>query len=168
MAKLKSQNESHSSVPAPIEFSLPPPISRNAYQEDDMSDIKMTGSDASSPTYTQSTSRSQRPSASPALLAEDARHRRNSCSSVLTDHRHYSYSASTHASPAFGPQQYSYSRGDFSASISTLTSPALPPMRDIDQEASAALLMLNTDRRGTTNSRSGAGRGMSVRDLLSA
>ncbi|KAK7969567.1 hypothetical protein PG996_001990 [Apiospora saccharicola] len=168
VTKLKSQNESHSSVPTPTEFALPPPFSRNVYQEDDMGDIEMTGSEAPSPTYTQSTSRSQRPSESPALLAEDARHRQNSYSSVSTDHCHYSFSASTHASPAFGPQQYSYSRGVASASNSTLTSPALPPMRDIDQEASAALLMLNTDRRGTTTTSSAAGRGMSVRDLLSA
>ncbi|KAK8089749.1 helix-loop-helix dna-binding domain-containing protein [Apiospora hydei] len=166
VAKLKSQNESQSSARTPTEFALPPPISRNVYQEDDLGDVEMTGSEAPSPTYTPSTSRSQRPSESPALLAEDARHRQNSYSSVSTDHRHYSYSASTQASPAFGPQQYNYNFGAASASNSTLTSPALPPLRDMDQEASAALLMLNTDRRGTSGS--GAGRGMSVRDLLSA
>ncbi|KAK7952116.1 uncharacterized protein PG986_007844 [Apiospora aurea] len=166
VAKLKSQNESQSSARTPTEFALPPPISRNVHQEDDLGDVEMTGSEAPSPTYTPSTSRSQRPSESPALLAEDARHRQNSYSSVSTDHRHYSYSASTQASPAFGPQQYNYNFGAASASNSTLTSPALPPLRDIDQEASAALLMLNTDRRGTSGS--GSGRGMSVRDLLSA
>jgi hypothetical protein len=52
---------------------------------------------------------------------------------------------------------------------SALTSPALMPLResgerDLDQEATAALLMLNTDRRGIP----GSGRGMSVRDLLSS
>ncbi|KAK8019396.1 helix-loop-helix DNA-binding domain-containing protein [Apiospora arundinis] len=166
VAKLKSQNESHSMAPTPTEFALPPPVSRNIYQEDELGDVEMTGSEAPSPTCTQSISRSQRPSESPALVAEDARHRHNSYSSASTDHRHYSYSASTHASPAFGPQQYSYNRGAISASNSTLTSPVLPPLRDMDQEASAALLMLNTDRRGTSGS--GSGRGMSVRDLLSA
>ncbi|KAK8124743.1 uncharacterized protein PG998_000502 [Apiospora kogelbergensis] len=166
VAKLKSQNESHSFAPTPTEFALPPPVSRNIYQEDESGDVEMTGSEAPSPTCTQSTSRSQRPSESPALMAEDARHRHNSYSSASTDHRHYSYSASTHASPAFGPQQYNYNRGAISASNSTFTSPVLPPMRDMDQEASAALLMLNTDRRGTSGS--GSGRGMSVRDLLSA
>ncbi|KAK8056938.1 hypothetical protein PG993_002165 [Apiospora rasikravindrae] len=166
VSKLKSQNESQSSARTPTEFALPPPISRNMYREDDMGDVEMTGSEAPSPTHTPSTSRSQRPSESPALLAEDVRHRQNSYSSVSTDHRHYSYSASTQASPAFGPQQYNYNLGTASTSNSTLTSPALPPLRDMDQEASAALLMLNTDRRGTSGS--GAGRGMSVRDLLSA
>lgn len=58
---------------------------------------------------------------------------------------------------------------------STLTSPALGPLRerDLDQEATAALLMLNSDRRGTVGTgadrgSNGSGRGMSVRDLLSA
>lgn len=50
---------------------------------------------------------------------------------------------------------------------SALTSPALLPQRDLDQEATAALLMLNTDRRGTHSSISGRG-GMSVKDLLSS
>jgi hypothetical protein len=47
-----------------------------------------------------------------------------------------------------------------------LTSPALAPQRDLDQEATAALLMLNTDRRASKQGT--AARGMSVRDLLSA
>jgi hypothetical protein len=49
-----------------------------------------------------------------------------------------------------------------------LTSPALLPQRDrdMDQEATAALLMLNTDRRGTHGNIGGRG-GMSVKDLLS-
>ena len=49
-----------------------------------------------------------------------------------------------------------------SISGSALTSPALAPQRDMDQEATAALLMLNSDRRGNAG-----GRGMSVQDLLS-
>ncbi|KAK7744186.1 hypothetical protein SLS53_003707 [Cytospora paraplurivora] len=118
-------------------------------------------------------------------------------------HRHYSYSYSysstaTASSPAFGPQVGGYGAGagagagaggyayapscNDSASGSALTSPALDPLgeRDLDQEAMAALLMLNTDRRGTVSGVSGgggaaprgggggSGRGMSVRDLLSA
>jgi hypothetical protein len=42
-----------------------------------------------------------------------------------------------------------------------LTSPALNPQSELDQEAMAALLMLNNDRRDSK------GRGLSVRDLLS-
>lgn len=66
-----------------------------------------------------------------------------------------------------GPNAYNYTP---STSGSTLTSPALGPMRDrdLDQEATAALLMLNTDRRGTTSHSSIGGRGMSVKDLLSS
>lgn len=52
-----------------------------------------------------------------------------------------------------------------SASNSTLPSPALP-QGNINQEATATLLMLNTDRRSTNSSVSG--RGMSFKDLLTA
>ncbi|CAK7565130.1 MAG: hypothetical protein SEPTF4163_003039 [Sporothrix epigloea] len=65
-----------------------------------------------------------------------------------------------------------------SISGSTLTSPALLPQQDMDQEATAALLMLNSDRRGASGSVSGGSgsngngsttvaRCMSVKDLLS-
>lgn len=162
-----------------------------SYQPDD--DVEMAGSDAPSPTFTAQPSRSQQPSVSPALLPQDARNRHDSYSSTSTDHRHYSYSSAT-TSPAFGPQAYNYGRGGPSLPPSTLTSPALPPLRehrDLDQEATAALLMLNSDRRGSLMVRpptrdgdhgnhtavtgapqpsqapNGAGRGMSVRDLLS-
>lgn len=166
------------------------------YQEDP-DDVEMTDSEAPSPTfppvqqqqqqqYPQQQqqqlphTRSQQPSVSPALLPQDSRHRHDSYSSVSTDHpRHnsYSYSTSTTTSPAFGPQTYGGGYG----SLSALTSPALAPQRDrdLDHEATAALLMLNSDRRGTVgeatgsgagsivNPTRGAGRGMSVRDLLS-
>lgn len=172
--QLKSQRDSQSSAPTPTKFVLPPPADHDLYDEpqyqgdDGSGDVEMTGSEAASPTFTEATTRSQRPSESPALLAQDSRHRHDSYSSASTDHRHYSYSASSATSPAFGPQMYGYARGPHSASNSTLTSPALAPQRDMDQEATAALLMLNTDRRGATGTGSGAGRGMSVRDLLSA
>ncbi|KAH0551774.1 hypothetical protein GP486_007007 [Trichoglossum hirsutum] len=42
------------------------------------------------------------------------------------------------------------------------TSPAILPQQDPDQEAAGALLLLDTDRRGSS------GRGMSVKDLLSS
>ncbi|KAI0177136.1 hypothetical protein BJ166DRAFT_15702 [Pestalotiopsis sp. NC0098] len=170
--QLKEQRDPHSSAPTPTEFVLPPSSGQDMYdaeeqQADDGSgDVEMAGSDAASPTYTDYTSRSQRPSESPALLAQDARNRHGSYSSVSTDHRHYSYSASSAMSPSFGPQSWNYARTVPSASNSTLTSPALLPQRDLDQEATAALLMLNSDRRGMTNP--SPARGMSVKDLLSA
>jgi hypothetical protein len=124
----------------------------------------MVGSEQPSPTYSTPLANSNRPSASPALMPQDSRHRQDSYSSVSTDHRHYSFSTSATASPALGPAAYEYARSAISVG-STLTSPALEPQRDMDQEATAALLMLNTDRRGTQGSISG--RGMSVKDLLS-
>lgn len=175
---------------------------RPAYSEEQHSpDVEMTGSeDAPSPTFTNrpssaTTSASHQPSVSPALRAQDPSTGRHdsyaSLSTVAADHhRHYSYSSAT-TSPAFGPIAGGYGAAGYapsnhSAAGSALTSPALGPQRerDLDQEAMAALLMLNNDRRGTVSNTSGgpssagravaggasggSGRGMSVRDLLSA
>lgn len=141
------------------------------FREDDTADVDMTDSDAVSPTFTAQPDHShpahlRHPSASPALHPQDARGRQHSYSSVSTaEHqRHYSYSTASGAtSPAFGPNQgigYAPSNAG-----SALTSPALNPQSDLDQEATAALLMLNNDRRGyTTNGR----RTVSVRDLLTS
>lgn len=90
-------------------------------------------------------------------------------STSTSDKRHYSFSASATTSPAFGPRASEYA-GSSASLHSALSSPALQPQRtgdrDVDHEATAALLMLNADRRGTVGSMSG--RGMSVKDLLSA
>jgi hypothetical protein len=128
-----------------------------SYEEDE--DIEMDGTDAHSPTASAPMPRSHQPSVSPAILPQDSKDRQNSYSSTQ---RHYSFSNSSVTSPSLTPGQYDYARS--SAAGSTLTSPALLPQRDLDQEATAALLMLNTDRRGTQGS---SGRGMSVKDLLS-
>ncbi|KAF4980736.1 hypothetical protein FZEAL_3321 [Fusarium zealandicum] len=128
-------------------------------------DIEMEDSDVTSPAITAMPDQNNRhPSISPALPPRDARHRQHSCSSVSTDQRRYSYSVSAGTSPAFGPQVFgvaTHSRGDVSAPISALSSPALDPQSELDQEAMAALLMLNHDRRDSK------GRGLSVHDLLS-
>ncbi|KAK3362134.1 hypothetical protein B0T24DRAFT_538277 [Lasiosphaeria ovina] len=117
-------------------------------------DVEMTSSEAPSPELTPNAGPSQLPSVSPALLPQGSRHRHDSYSSA-------SYSTPATTSPAFGPQTYVYTHSTQSTPGSTLTSPALPPQRDPDQEATAALLMLNQmDRRGA------AGRGMSVKDML--
>lgn len=124
---------------------------------------------------------------SPALSAQDSAtmHRHNSYASinsaVAEHHRHYSFSSTSPAiGPGWGSASYTLPPPLSSTPGSTLTSPALGPLRerDLDHEATAALLMLNSDRRGTvvreiggsmsSSSSAGAGRGMSVRDLLSA
>jgi hypothetical protein len=175
-----------------VDGKLPAPTGPDAFNPArHYEDVNMTDSSVPSPTFTatnnsHSTTRSVQASISPALLAEDSRHRHDSySSSVSTDnhHRHYSYShsygtSSATTSPAFGPQQagvghpqggYAHS-STHSAAGSTLTSPALAPQRDrdldLDHEATAALLMLNSDRRGQGRPAGDVGRGMSVRDLL--
>ncbi|KAM0443548.1 hypothetical protein ACHAQK_003194 [Fusarium lateritium] len=131
----------------------------------DDDDVEMEDSDATSPVMTAMQDHNARhPSASPALIPQDSRHRAQSYSSISTENRRYSYSVSAGTSPAFGPQIYGaphYARSDASAPGSALTSPALNPQSELDQEAMAALLMLNNDRRDSK------GRGLSVRDLLS-
>ncbi|KAF4453240.1 Sterol regulatory element-binding protein 2 [Fusarium austroafricanum] len=128
-------------------------------------DVEMEDSEVTSPAMTAMSDRNARHSSiSPALPPQDSRHRAQSYSSVSADHRRYSYSVSAGTSPAFGPQIYGqphYARSDASAPGSALTSPALNPQSELDQEAMAALLMLNNDRRDSK------GRGLSVRDLLS-
>lgn len=169
---MKAENNRSNSTPTSEQFMLPPAASRGSYassrqyqtyEEDD--DVEMIGSEQPSPGYTTPHATSNRPSASPALLPQDSRGRQDSYSSATTDRRHYSFSASSTTSPALGPGQYNYTPSNASVG-STLTSPALLPQRDLDQEATAALLMLNTDRRGTQGSIGGRG-GMSVKDLLS-
>ncbi|KAK2021669.1 helix-loop-helix DNA-binding domain-containing protein [Colletotrichum zoysiae] len=178
VAKLKAQQDA-SEARSPPESGLQTPAGRGESwgsipqfvpgHQEDSDDVDMTESEALSPA---------RPSVSPALLPQDAssRHRHDSYSSVSTDHqRQYNYSTSSTTSPAFGPQTYvGYGHGGGLGSA--LTSPALAPQRDPDQEATVALLMLNSDRRGTIGDAStvagagamrSAGRGMSVRDLLS-
>ena len=84
--------------------------------------------------------------------------------SALHTSSSYASSVATLPSPAFGPNQC-FSGYMHSAS----TSPTMLPdnARDADHEATAALLMLNKDRRDTKGA-SASGRSMSVRDLLSS
>jgi hypothetical protein len=171
VSKLKAENNRSNATPTSEQFALPPPARQESYNiprqyqsYDEQEDVEMGGSDQASPRLSTPIPPSNRPSASPALVPQDTRNRQDSYSSVSTDQRHYSFSASSTTSPALGPSTYEYARSAASVG-STLTSPALLPQRDMDQEATAALLMLNTDRRGTQGSING--RGMSVKDLLS-
>lgn len=172
MVKLKAQHHEDAASERPHSPSTPTGLdsfvpSQYRDEPETQPDVEMTGSAAHSPAFTAPSSRS---SISPALNAQD---RRESYSSASTDPRRYSYTTSATTSPACGPQ--------FGTTLppigSALGSPALGPEgRDPDQEATTALLMLNTDRRGyfgrgeeraEDGSRRGSARGMSVRDLLS-
>lgn len=157
MSKLQAQrHEDHS----PATPTAPEPFVPSHQSElDPAHDVEMTGSAAPSPTHTAPSPHSP---FSPALGPEDTR--RESHSSASTDPRRYSYTTSATTSPAFGPQ-YGATLPPIGAALG---SPALGPRRDADREATAALLMLNTDRRGfEEGERKGSARGMSVRDLLS-
>ncbi|KAL2182503.1 hypothetical protein L209DRAFT_584851 [Thermothelomyces heterothallicus CBS 203.75] len=153
-------------------------------------DMASSSSGAPSPSFTPIAGRSQQqPSVSPALGPRETS-RNNSYSSVSSDFRLHDYCTSATTSPSFGPQrvghptdsppppQQQQQQGSHSAYSSTLTSPALPPQRDMDQEVTTALLMLNQMDRRATGGGTGGGtregstangpRGMSVRDLLSS
>ncbi|KAL2165664.1 hypothetical protein VTG60DRAFT_4057 [Thermothelomyces hinnuleus] len=150
-------------------------------------DVDMTSSSSSapSPSFTPIAGRSQhQPSVSPALGPRETS-RNNSYSSVSSDFRLHDYCTSATTSPSFGPQRVGHPTdsqqqqpGSHSAYGSTLTSPALPPQRDMDQEVTTALLMLNQMDRRASGGGTGGGtrggstatvpRGMSVRDLLSS
>jgi hypothetical protein len=174
--KLKAQNNNRR-TPTPTQDHMPThQVAHESYnpgrtyvgEEEETSDVEMVGSEAPSPKYTKAPAADQlQLSTSPALLPQDSyqRHESYSSTSASVTQRHYSYNGSSMTPPAFGSQAYEYAVSNTSAN-STLTSPALLPQRDrdLDQEATAALLMLNTDRRGTNSSANG--RGMSVKDLL--
>ncbi|KAI1335073.1 hypothetical protein F5Y15DRAFT_260607 [Xylariaceae sp. FL0016] len=182
ISKLK-QHISDSSMPAPPEVDLPRPSNQDLYRNDEdeeeeehdasgPEDVEMTGSEiaeapeATSPAFPPAAPRSSQPPVSPAILPQSAQARQHSYSSTSTEYRHYSFSLSAGTSPAFGPQAHPHPTESASISHSTLTSPTLQPQRDIDREVSAALLMLNSDRRGTQIG--GSSRGISVKDLLSS
>ena len=74
----------------------------------------------------------------------------------------YASSVSTLPSPAFDPQGHAGNCLQPHFSLSTSTSPTIMPNTEQDHEATAALLMLNKERRNPK-----CGRPMSVKDLLS-
>ncbi|KAI0165646.1 hypothetical protein GGR57DRAFT_497118 [Xylariaceae sp. FL1272] len=147
LTKLKAQQGQNPMVTP--EFRLGQREEEDAYDENQ--DVDMTDTETPSPNQTRQ--------ASP----PSGRSRQHSYSSASTEHhRHYSFSTSANTSPAILPQGYAYSE---TTSHSALASPALRPQVELDHEASAALLMLNSDRRAIPTA---PGRGMSVRDLLSS
>lgn len=167
---MKAQNSGSTPTPESTLDFVPPAARANNYEtdNDEDDDVEMGGSTSISPRISSTAVPHQR-SVSPEIWAQETRAHQNSVSTFASsypDGRHYSYYSST-TSPAFGPQSHQYASSVTSAN-SALTSPALGPQseseRNLDHEATAALLMLNTDRRGQT----GKGRGMSVMELLSS
>ncbi|RDW88866.1 hypothetical protein BP6252_00898 [Coleophoma cylindrospora] len=169
VGKLKVENQRNNPNTVLAEFQLPPPMNRDSHDsskkysgaENNEDDVEMEDSEAASPTNSTPV-QSTRPSISPAIMPQDHRGRQDSYSSTS-----YGYTTSANTSPHFGATSYTYAHSNASVG-STLTSPALQPQRDrdLDHEATAALLMLNSDRRGAHGSISG--RSMSVKDLLSS
>ena len=142
----------------PQSHTYPPDRNNEGLDEDYDDDVEMKDieSTAASPLFASaqsseplSYSSSQSITPSPALDALSHYHTSS-----------YSSSISTLPSPAFGPQKHHH-QGSFSLSAST--SPSIVPNKEQDQEATAALLMLNKDRRNPKGAR-----GMSVKDLLSS
>ncbi|PBP28300.1 HLH, helix-loop-helix DNA-binding protein [Diplocarpon rosae] len=166
VGKLKAENSRTNATPTSEQLPLPPPAPRVACDTprqnqsfEEQEDVEMGGSGQASPAYSAPVARSNRPSASPALKPQDFD------ASISKDYRHCSFTGPITTSPALGPGAYEYA-GSAASVGSTITSPALLPQPNPDEEATAALLMLNSDRRGINGSTSG--RGMSVKDLLSA
>jgi len=106
---------------------------------------------------------------SPEILSKPSKF--GSYGSVYQSHPHSARSSAL-PSPAFEPQTQASGPGGYRETFAPLTSPALRPQTETlekdDHEATAALLMLNTDRRSWSSTGGNAsGRSMSVRDLLS-
>lgn len=189
MADLKAANHTPSaSLPPPSHAPTPShrPIESSLPHEDAIDDEEGEDEDLEMAMEDSTTTTSPAPLSAHSQSYHSCHPHSNTASPVQAPTRHrtslsYSSAASTIPSPAFEPQeqqsQYSNQRqcqqyGNYHSVFahSASTSPALLPMpegmRDSDQEATAALLMLNTDRRDSK--RRGTARGMSVKDLLSA
>lgn len=153
------------------------------FREDDASDSDAEMSEATSPRSIRpqsgSSIQSHQPSISPAILPSA-----QTSPEILSKHSKFgSYGGPYHSrphsarssalpSPAFEPQTQASGPGGYSTSFAPLTSPALrpqgEPLEKDDHEATAALLMLNTDRRSWSSAGGNvSARSMSVRDLLS-
>jgi hypothetical protein len=149
--------------------------------EDEQSDEEM--SEATSPREIRPKSddsiQSHQPSMSPAILPSAqtspeiyAKSSKYGSYGSVYQSRNHSARSSALPSPAFEPQTRASGPGGYNTIFAPLTSPALRPQGDIlekdDHEATAALLMLNTDRRSWSSTGVPVnGRSMSVKDLLS-
>lgn len=168
------------SIPAPPLATRDRPLFPARPYTDASGDIEIADPEKNSP-YRSAPSSVHQPSISPALAPEEHPSYHSGYSLLTHEQRHYSYRNSTTTSPAFGPHflsyNISYARSNHSTTGSTLTSPVLNPQhdRDLDHEATAALLMLNKDPRVLKPAHSSSSfqsepqsRRMSVKDLLTS
>ncbi|KAG5922444.1 hypothetical protein E4U61_005183 [Claviceps capensis] len=174
VSKLSSQAAvERTSLPSIDEFST----SFFVQQRNGLGEVDISDSDSVSPRFlaqsdythrlstSTSTTASSFSSVSPSIHAEDARRGPHG----YQHHDNYTVSSSNPSErflppPALGPHGHgTYAQGGLQGSGPT--SFAICAQSDVDSEATAALLMLNNDRRGP-NPSSGARR-VSVRDLLS-
>ncbi|PHH54070.1 hypothetical protein CFIMG_000935RA [Ceratocystis fimbriata CBS 114723] len=195
VSQLKAQHEANTGAfPAPLPpleaFDLPPQRCHEDEDEDDNDDNDNDNDNEAST----STGSVVHFSTGPVNDIDMADSYSSTASTSTTDYQRGSYVSSA-TSPSFEPQQYPTTpsctglpglalTGLAMPTYTTLpssatTSPALHSQhdgRDLDHEATAALLMLTNDRRGNVEMRygsgkhqkGGSGRGMSVRDLLSS
>ena len=119
---------------------------------DQDSDLEMANTESTEPSSAMTSYTSNTPTFSPAT---NSNNRQNSTSTI-----------SSLPSPAFKPQLYQYQTYEPQYTHSTKTSPTITPNAMEDQEATAALMMLNQERRGIASS-IGTSKRMSVKDLLS-
>ncbi|KAG6280917.1 hypothetical protein E4U47_004925 [Claviceps purpurea] len=174
VSKLSSQAAvERTSLPSIDEFST----SFFAQQRNRLGEVDISDSDSVSPRFlaqsdyahrlstSTSATASSFSSVSPSIHTEDARRGPHGGQ----HHYNYTFSSSNPSerflpSPALGPQGHGmYAQGGLPGSGPT--SFAICAQSDVDSEATAALLMLNNDRRGPNPSSSA--RRVSVRDLLS-
>ncbi|KAG6039478.1 hypothetical protein E4U19_005799 [Claviceps sp. Clav32 group G5] len=174
VAKLSSQAAvERTSLPSIDEFST----SFFAQQQNRLGEVDISDSDSASPRFlaqsdyahrlstSTSATASSFSSVSPSIHTEDARRGPHGGQ----HHYNYTFDSSNHSerflpSPALGPQGHGmYAQGGLPGSGPT--SFAICAQSDVDSEATAALLMLNADRRGLNPS--SIARRVSVRDLLS-
>ncbi|MCJ1394137.1 hypothetical protein MMC18_007015 [Xylographa bjoerkii] len=158
-----------SQAPTPRAMSSTSSTNHNDSEEDEDEDLEMqdqTSADMS-PAIAPMLSRESMtegyssPNTSPAMMPSRGGTQNSSYTSI-----------SSLPSPAFSARSYHQSYQDAYRSTysqSNEVSPAIMPnsMQDADHEATAALLMLNTDRRHSGLVKKG-GKGLSVQDLLSA
>ncbi|KAG5961803.1 hypothetical protein E4U57_007395 [Claviceps arundinis] len=174
VSKLSSQAAvERTSLPSIDEFST----SFFAQQRNRLGEVDISDSDSASPRFlaqsdyahrlstSTSATASSFSSVSPSIHTEDARRGPHGGQ----HHYNHTFDSSNHSerflpSPALGPQGHGMcAQGGLPGSGPT--SFAICAQSDVDSEATAALLMLNNDRRGTNLSSSA--RRVSVRDLLS-
>jgi hypothetical protein len=167
VAKLQARNSDTGAISTSGQISFPRPASpesSSSSRQDHISheDVEMGDPESSSPAYSTHVL-SPQAAACPTLRTQDCCGSQELCSSASTDQHGYDFNDSTPTSPTPRPEAHSSARPTTAPGISVL-SPALLSQTNLDQEALAALLMLNANRR--CDHGSVIRTGISVRDLL--